>query len=93
MNATIAAKRQELHCYIDAIPDRNLDLVIPLLSYLADEPLIIETSLTGEERAVIAEGDKRFKEHPEDFISLDDYLVHGAYYTPPEPEKQVWRPK
>jgi len=71
----MATVRQELHNYIDAIPERNLGLLRPLLSYFADEPLIIETDLTDEERAVIAEGRRRYREHPEDFIPLESVLL------------------
>jgi hypothetical protein len=34
----------------------------------------VETDLTDEERAIIAEGSKRFKEHPEEFVRLEDFL-------------------
>jgi hypothetical protein len=57
------------------------------------EPVTIETDLTAEERAIIADGERHFQERPEDFISLDDYLTHGADYRPPEPEKQAWWPR
>jgi hypothetical protein len=40
-------------------------------SYLADRRVVIETDLTDEERAIIADGDRRFKEHPEDFVTLE----------------------
>ena len=33
----------------------------------------IETDLTAEEKADIAEGRKERREHPENFISLDEY--------------------
>ena len=36
-----------------------------------DEPMVIETDLTEEEHALIAEGVKRYYEHPEDFVSLE----------------------
>jgi hypothetical protein len=32
---------------------------------------ILETSLTEEERAIIAEGDQEFEEHPENFVPLE----------------------
>jgi hypothetical protein len=64
--------RQRLHDYIDTIPDYGLSIVEPMLAYLADEPLVIETDLTEEEKAVIEEGRKLRKEHPEEFISLKE---------------------
>jgi len=36
--------------------------------------IIIETDLTAEEKADIAEGRKERREHPENFISLDEYV-------------------
>jgi hypothetical protein len=38
------------------------------------KPLVIETNLTKSEKAIIAAGRKERIEHPESFISLDDYL-------------------
>ena len=40
---------------------------------LADEP-VIETDLTDEEKKWIEEGDRHFKEHPEDFVPLESLL-------------------
>ena len=71
MNAT-AAIRQELHTYIDIIPDRNLYALKPILSILAEPAYILETNLTDEEQAIIAEGDKEFEEHPENFVALEN---------------------
>jgi Na+-transporting NADH:ubiquinone oxidoreductase subunit NqrA len=60
--------RKELHGFIDAIDDEKLAIVHPLLSYLAmNESLIVETDLTDEERAIVDEGVKEYKEHPETF--------------------------
>ncbi|MDR2471119.1 MAG: hypothetical protein LBD09_03290 [Treponema sp.] len=63
--------RQELHTYIDVIPDRNLYALKPILSLLAGPAYILETNLTEEERAIIAEGDREFEEHPENFVPLE----------------------
>jgi hypothetical protein len=69
MNAT--AIRRELKRYIDAIPESNLEIVRPMLSFLAGkqtkEPLVIETNLTADEKAVVKAGRKERKEHPENF--------------------------
>jgi hypothetical protein len=70
MNATTTL-RQEIHAYIDAMPDKNLQALRPLFSVLAEPKYVIETDLTDEERAIITEGDKHFKEHPEDFVPLE----------------------
>jgi len=65
---TAAAVRRELKNYIDAIPEINLEIVRPMLSFLAgNEPLIIETNLTAKEKAVIKAGRRERKEHPENF--------------------------
>jgi hypothetical protein len=37
--------------------------------------VLIETDLTDEENAIIDAGAKEYREHPENFISLDDYLT------------------
>jgi hypothetical protein len=66
--------RQQLHGYIDAMPDYGLSIVEPILAHFADDQIIIETDLTAEEKADIAEGRKERREHPENFISLDEYV-------------------
>ena len=70
---TQPATRQRLHDYIDAMPDYGLPIVEPILAHFADEPLIIETNLTSEEKTIIQEGRKERKEHPESFITLAEY--------------------
>ena len=70
MNTT--AVRKELKRYIDVIPESNLEIVRPMLSFLAgkqalNKPLVIETNLTAEEKAVIKAGRKERKEHTENF--------------------------
>ena len=62
--------RRELKRYIDAIPESNLEIVRPMLSFLAGNqggPIAIETSLTAKEKAIINAGRKERKEHPENF--------------------------
>jgi hypothetical protein len=80
----VLAVKQELHGIIEAMPERRL---FELRRALIDEPYIfeqavIEDNLTSEEMAVIEAGDKEFTERPENFISLDDFLAHGADYRP-----------
>jgi hypothetical protein len=72
MNTTTTSIRGELKGYIDVISDHNLEMVRPILSFLAknpatDEPLVIETDLTDEEVSMIDEGRRERKEHPENF--------------------------
>ena len=62
--------RKKLHTFIDVIPDSCLSSVEPLLSYLANEP-ILETNLTDEEKHWVQEGRKHYKKHPEDFVPLE----------------------
>jgi hypothetical protein len=71
MMMNTAAIRQELHDYIDTLSDRNVFALKPLLSILAEPSYILETDLTEEERAIIAEGDRTFEEHPENFVALE----------------------
>jgi hypothetical protein len=70
-----AVLRSELHSYIDALPKRSLLTLKPLLSVLSEPLYTIETDLTDEENAIIDAGMKEYREHPENFISLDDYLT------------------
>jgi len=72
MNA--ATIRRELKRYIDVIPESNLEIVRPMLSFLAGNqnvnyPLVIETNLTADEKAAVKAGRKERKEHPENFTS------------------------
>ena len=67
--------RKEIHSIIDAIPERSLYALKPLLSVLAEPLYTIETDLTAEEITLIDEGIQEFREHPENFISLKDYLA------------------
>jgi predicted RNase H-like HicB family nuclease len=39
-----------------------------------DEPLAIETDLTDEEKAIVAQGKRERAEHPESYISLTEYI-------------------
>ena len=70
--------RQRLHDFINVMPEYSLPIVEPILAHFADEPIVIETNLSAEEKADIEEGRKLRREHPEEFISLDHYLKHGV---------------
>jgi len=39
-----------------------------------DNEPIIETDLTDEEMSIIEEGDRHYKEHPEDFVPLESLI-------------------
>jgi hypothetical protein len=71
MMNVVAAIRQELHSYIDVLSERNLYALKPILSILAEPSYVLETGLTEEEKAIIAEGDREFEEHPENFVALE----------------------
>jgi len=53
-------------------------MVEPLLAYFAEAHLVIETDLTAEEKAVVAEGRRLRAESPDEYISLDHYLAYGT---------------
>jgi len=74
-NATLAL-RKELHSIIDNLPERKLNALRPLFDVLVDDDNIvaIETDLTEEELVLIREGDKHYKEHPEDFVPLESLM-------------------
>ena len=69
-----ATLRKEIHSIIDVLPERNLSALKPLLTVLLDEPIYIETDLTDEEHALIEKGVKCYREHPEEFLSLENLL-------------------
>jgi hypothetical protein len=76
---TEAVLRKEIHGIIDAIPGRSLYALKPLLTVLAAPAYYtIETDLTPEEIAIIDEGIQEFREHPQNYISLKDYLAGNA---------------
>ncbi|MDR2505056.1 MAG: hypothetical protein LBD16_03005 [Oscillospiraceae bacterium] len=73
----MTAIQQEMHEYIDDLPDDKLYVLRPLLRLLRggmDDELIIETDLTDEEKQIIAEGRKEYLEHPETFVKFSDIL-------------------
>ena len=70
MNST--ALRKELCGYIETIPEYRLEILKPLLADYAEPEFLIETDLTDEELEIIAEGDRLFEEHPEEFITLEE---------------------
>jgi DNA-binding LacI/PurR family transcriptional regulator len=78
MTVAQPSARKRLHDYIDTMLDYGLPIVEPILAHFADEPLIIETDLTAEEKADIAEERKLHSEHPEEFISLKQFLAQGV---------------
>jgi hypothetical protein len=66
--------RQELHTYLDILPEAKLSILKPLLSFLAhdtpDEEMIIETDLTDEEHMIIAQGMEEYAKNPDSFVQL-----------------------
>ena len=80
------ALRQELHNFIDTLPERKLSALKPLLSILTEEEypigiedipeseIAIETDLSDEERAIVTRGVTRYHEHPEEFVTLDSVI-------------------
>ena len=69
---TEVSLRSELKNFIDFMPERNLPALKPILSALSIEPVIIETDLTPEEKAIIKAGEQEYTAHPETFVPLDD---------------------
>jgi len=57
-----AVLRKEIHSMVDALPDRGLIAVRPLLSLLIDP--FIETDLTDEENAMIEESLAEYRADP-----------------------------
>jgi hypothetical protein len=68
---TAAVLRKELKGYIETMPERNLYVLKPLLSTLANPPYTVETDLTDEEIAMIDEGMAEYRAHPASFVPLE----------------------
>jgi len=66
------ALRQELHTYIDDIPESKLIALKPLLFALADESIVIESNLTNEEYRLVAEGMAEYRANPNRFVPLEN---------------------
>ena len=69
---TAAVLRKELRNIIDAIPDRSLPALKPLLIHLADDYWRPVTELASpEEIAMINEGMKEYRENPSSFVPIE----------------------
>jgi hypothetical protein len=55
------------------------------------DELIIETDLTAEERAACIEGERHYREHPEDFFTLDYVLAHEDEFRPKKAARARFR--
>jgi hypothetical protein len=68
---TTAVLRKELQDYIDAMPERSLLALRPLLSVLAEPLYTIETDLTTEEIAMIDKTMAEYRADPSSFVPLE----------------------
>jgi len=68
---TTAVLKEELHNYIDTMPERSLYALKPLMSVLAEPLYTIEADLTAEEIAMIDEGMAEYRANPSSFIPLE----------------------
>ena len=59
-----AVLRNELHTFIDALPESSLPAIRPLLSFLVELPYTIETDLADEENAMIEESLTEYRADP-----------------------------
>jgi len=66
-----AVLRDELHTYIDTLPDQSLPVLKPLLMFLSKPSYVIETDLTDEELQIIEDGMREYRNNPSSFIPLD----------------------
>ena len=76
--------REEIQNYVAVMQEEDLVALRPLCLRLLyggkveididNEPLVIETDLTDEEKAIIQRGRVKRAAHPESYISLDDYI-------------------
>jgi hypothetical protein len=69
------AIRKEVLNYIEELSDAKLDALRPILRVLvAEEPIIIETDLTNDEKKSIAAGMAEYAATPESFTPLSEVL-------------------
>ncbi|MDR0867337.1 MAG: hypothetical protein LBP75_02540 [Planctomycetota bacterium] len=69
-------RRERLHAYIDALDEVKLRALPPLPEMPVDEfEAVIETDLTAKEIACIEKGVAEYREHPENFVALDDIIA------------------
>jgi hypothetical protein len=66
---TAAVLREELHAYIDDLPDRSLPVLKPLLSFLVEPEYTIEPA-SPEECAIVEERVREYHENPSSFVPL-----------------------
>jgi hypothetical protein len=68
------ALKKQAHFFIDLLQYNQIMVVNELLSLLVEEntPLIYETDLTEEEKAIIAKSSRDFEQDPDSFTSLSD---------------------
>ncbi|GHV18415.1 hypothetical protein FACS18949_14320 [Clostridia bacterium] len=64
--------RQELHTYIDDMPEYKLIALQPLLRVMVDDRLIIETDLTDSEYSDIESELKAYAENPSIGVRLEN---------------------
>ena len=69
---TAGALKKELHEYIEAMPERSLYALKPLMLVLAGPLYDVETDLTAEEIAMIDEGMAEYRADPSSFIPLEN---------------------
>ena len=80
MNARLATIRQEVHGFVDTLPETQLAAIKPLLEMLSVEWMpVVETNLTDEEKEIIREGRTHRAEHPEEYVSQDEAekIIYG----------------
>ena len=80
------ALRQELHDFIDIMPEHKLNALKPLIYILIEEEypvgmedvpesdIAIESDLSDEERTIMARGVARYHKRPEEFVALDSVI-------------------
>jgi hypothetical protein len=69
-----AKLREDLHSFIDTMPEKNIQALWPIVSILAEPEYAIETDLTDEEHALIAESVQRYHSDPARFVPLKNLL-------------------
>jgi hypothetical protein len=69
--------KQRIYSSVDMLSYKKMLLIADLLSMMTtnEEPLIIETDLTDEERELIQNDKLEYKNHPENFVNLTEIIA------------------
>ena len=66
--------REEIHSYIDDLPESKLLAIKPILLVLVDDSVVIELYITEEERLLCEQAWEEYERNPGSFVRLEDII-------------------